>query len=253
MKVPLFPLHAVLCPGIALPLHIFEQRYRDLVRHCIDGSVPFGIVLIRDGREVGGGSLSFSAIGTLAEIRQAGRYPDGRYDLLVVGTGRFAIEDVTVGEELYLVAEATVLDDEIGDIDEARELANRATRRFVRYLELLQPRDGETADEIDIRVEVETEDAMPHGAPGEAPDRPTIGDPASERRVIIPDDPTTLSYLLTGIIQVELPRRQALLEAETTEDRLRALLALIDRETFLLSRRLRAFTPLPEGLGLRGS
>jgi uncharacterized protein len=215
--------------------------------------LPFGIVLIREGREVGGGSLSFSAIGTLAEIRQAGRYPDGRYDLLVVGTGRFAIEDVTVGEESYLVAEAMVLDDEVGDVDEARELANRATRRFVRYLELLQPRDGETSDEIDIRVEVETEDAMPPGQPGDEPDRPTFGDPASERRVIIPDDPTTLSYLLAGIIQVELPRRQALLEADTTEDRLRDLLALIDRETFLLGRRLAAFTPMPEGLGPRRS
>lgn len=237
-----------------MPLHIFEERYRELVKYCIEGSLPFGIVLIRDGREVGGGSMSFSAVGTLAEIRQAGRYPDGRYDLLVVGTGRFAIEDVSVGEELYLVAEATVLDDDIGDVDEARELANRATRRFVRYLELLQPRDGETTEELDIRVEVETQDAMPPEAPGEeAIDRPTLGDPASERRVIIPDDPTTLSYLLAGIIQVELPRRQMLLEADTTEDRLRDLLALIDRETFLLRRRLRALTPLPEGLGPRRS
>ena len=198
MKLPLFPLHAVLCPGIALPLHIFEERYRELVRYCIDASMPFGIVLIRDGREVGGGSLSFSAIGTLAEIRQAGRYPDGRYDLLVVGTGRFAIEDVTVGEELYLIADATVLDDEVGDEDEARELANRATRRFVRYLELLQPQDGETAEELDIRVEVETEDAMPPGSMDDAPDRPMIGDPASERRVIIPDDPDDAVVLADG-------------------------------------------------------
>ncbi len=151
------------------------------------------------------------------------------------------------------MAEATVLEDEVGDVDEARELANRATRRFVRYLELLQPRDGETAEDIDIRVEVETEDAMPAVEPGEEDVRAMIGDPASERRVIIPDDPTVLSYLLAGILQVELPRRQALLEADTTEDRLRDLLTLIDRETFLLGRRLRAFTPLPEGLGPRGS
>jgi hypothetical protein len=74
-----------------------------------------------------------------------------------------------------------------------------------------------------------------------------------ERRVIIPDDPTTLSYLLSGIIQVELPTRQALLEADTTEDRLRDLLGLIDRETFLLRRRLRAFTPTPAVLGPRRS
>ncbi len=243
----------MLCPGIALPLHIFEERYRELVRYCIDGSRPFGIVLIRDGREVGGGSISFSAIGTLAEIRQAGRYPDGRYDLLVVGTGRFAIEKVIVGEEPYLVAEATVIEEDVGDAEIARDLANRATRRFVRYLELLQPRDGETAEELDIRVEVETEDVMPPGSPSDPADPPTMGDPASERRVVIPDDPTTLSYLLAGIIQVELPRRQELLEADTTEDRLRDLLALINRETFLLGSRLRAYTPLPEALGPRRS
>ena len=62
---------------------------------------------------------------------------------------------------------------------------------------------------------------------------------------MIPDDPTTLSYLLAGIIQIELPRRQALLEAETTDERLRELLELIDRETLLLRRRLRAFIPTP--------
>ncbi|HET9521943.1 MAG TPA: LON peptidase substrate-binding domain-containing protein [Candidatus Limnocylindrales bacterium] len=245
MELPLFPLHTVLCPGIALPLHIFEERYRELVRHCIETESPFGVVLIREGREVGAGAIAFSAVGTLAEIRQAGRYPDGRYDLLVVGTGRFAIEDVTVDRRPYLLAEATILDERIGDEAEARRLANLATRRFVRYLELLQPRSGEAADEIDVRVEVETERIV-GDAPG--PD-----DEPPERRVVIPDDPTTLSYLLAGIIQIELPRRQALLEAETTEDRLRLLLGLISRETFLLSRRLRAFLPNPEGLGPRRS
>ncbi|HTG42858.1 MAG TPA: LON peptidase substrate-binding domain-containing protein, partial [Methylomirabilota bacterium] len=224
MELPLFPLHTVLCPGIALPLHIFEDRYRALVRDCVEGAAPFGIVLIRDGREVGGGSISFSAIGTLAEIREARRYPDGRYDLLVVGTKRFAITDVTTDRQPYLVAEATVIDDEVGDEEAARRLANTATRRFVHYLELLQPREGETADEIDIRVEVETENVMPGEEDPDAAERRATGmdfglsaeiDPESmaetedadsgevsglpvERRVIIPDDPTTLSYLLSG-------------------------------------------------------
>ena len=279
MELPLFPLHTVLCPGIALPLHIFEDRYRALVRDCVEGAAPFGIVLIRDGREVGGGSISFSAIGTLAEIREARRYPDGRYDLLVVGTKRFAITDVTTDRQPYLVAEATVIDDEVGDEEAARRLANTATRRFVHYLELLQPREGETAEEIDIRVEVETENVMPGEEDPDAAERRATGmdfglsaeiDPESmaetedadsgelsglpvERRVIIPDDPTTLSYLLSGIIQVELPTRQALLEADTTEERLRDLLGLIDRETFLLRRRLRAFTPTPGVIGPRRS
>ena len=93
---------------------------------------------------------------------------------------------------------------------------------------------------------------MPAEEPGEEDVRATIGDPASERRVIYSrTTQRSLSYLLAGIIQVELPRRQELLEADTTEDRLRELLALIDRETFLLRRRLRAYTPLPDGLGPR--
>jgi Lon protease-like protein len=245
MELPLFPLHTVLCPGIALPLHIFEERYRELVRHCIETETPFGVVLIRDGHEVGDGAIAFAAVGTLAVIRRAGRHPDGRFDLLVVGTSRFAVEDVTVDERPYLVAEATVLDEDIGDEAEARRLANLATRRFVGYLELLQPRSGEAAEEIDIRVEVETERIV-----GE---EPAADDEPPERRVVIPDDPTTLSYLLAGIIQVELPRRQALLEADTTEDRLRQLIALIDRETFLLRGRMRAYLPMPEGLGPRRS
>jgi Lon protease-like protein len=258
MQLPLFPLHTVLCPGIALPLHIFEDRYRELVRYCLETQSPFGVVLIRDGQEAGGGSIAFSAIGTTAEIRRAGRYPDGRYDLLVVGTGRFAVEGVTVGEQPYIVAEATLLDDEVADPDEARRLANVATRRFVRYLELLQPRDGEATEEIDISVEVETEDADAPVAGPEEEESTSIGeveveqgDETVRRRVVIPDDPTTLSYLLAGIIQIELPRRQALLESETTDER--DLLDLIDRETFLLRRRLRAFIPTPTTIGPRGS
>jgi Lon protease-like protein len=260
MQLPLFPLHTVLCPGIALPLHIFEERYRELVRYCIDTPSPFGVVLIREGQEAGGGTLSFSAIGTTAEIRRAGRYPDGRYDLLVVGTGRFAIEEVTVGQAPYIVAEATLLDDEVADADEVRRLANVATRRFVTYLELLQPREGESTEEIDISVEVETEDTEPVEGVTEEEAPGTIGeveveqgDETVRRRVVIPDDPTTLSYLLAGIIQIELPRRQALLEAETTDERLRELLLLIDRETFLLRRRLRAFIPTGAALQRRGS
>lgn len=252
MELPLFPLHTVLCPGIALPLHIFEERYREMVRHCLERESPFGVALITEGREVGGGSISFARLGTVAEIRQVGRYPDGRFDLLVVGTRRFTVDSVAADSRPYLVGDVTELGEPVGDEELARSLANRATRRFVRYLELLQPRDGETAEEIDVRVEIETDvaggEASPHGD-----DPSLLADEGPERRVVIPDDPTTLSYLLAGILQVELPRRQALLEAETTEDRLRELLGLIEREIALLGRRWRAFTPGPAGLGPRRS
>ncbi len=264
MQIPLFPLHTVLCPGIALPLHIFEPRYRLMVERCVEREAPFGIVLIREGREVGGDEVAIAGVGTFAEIRQAGRYPDGRYDLLVVGTGRFAIQDVEAALEPWLVANVLPLDDEVGRQERAMRLASRTMRRFVGYLQLLQPMDGETADDIDVRIEVETE---PEGEDAEDVGRPggrggSIGSPGAgdleasteeearaasldetARRLVIPDDPTTLSYLLSGIIQVDSLQRQVLLEADTTEERLAALDAVLDRELWLLRRRLRQYSP----------
>ena len=263
MELPLFPLSTVLCPGIAMPLHVFEDRYRAMVGHCLETGSPFGIVQIRSGREVGAGTVSFNGIGTIAEIRDAGRDEDGRYDLLVVGTRRFEIRRILTNGQPYLVADVQLLDEEIGDAVVAQRLALTATRRFVAYLELLQPRFGETAEEIDVRVEIDADDDdgdadepesgsfggdLPDDGPssGSPPDDAGGPDKASagrRRRVTIPDDPTVLSYLLAGILQIEAPRRQALLETVTTEARLGELLALIDRETFLLERRLRFFRP----------
>ena len=250
MQVPLFPLHTVLCPGIVMPLHIFEERYRALTRHCIETGSPFGIVLIREGLQVGmSTSLSVAGVGALAEIREASRYADGRYDLLVAGTGRFALEGVDVSSAPYLVGTVTGLDDDVGDEDIAEGLSAAAVRRFVRYLELLRTREGEEGDILDIRVEVDAkrepmvEDDVASELLIDATDDDTELEPVLEPRLLIPDDPTTLSYLLSGILQVELPRRQALLEAETTVERLAELITLLDREILLLSRRLRFFAP----------
>ena len=74
-------------------------------------------------------------------------------------------------------------------------------------------------------------------------------EPPTARDLVIPDDPTILSYLISGIVQVELPRRQGLLEAETTVERLEALIRLLDRELMLLTSRLRLFTPDPRLTG----
>ncbi len=273
MEIPLFPLHTVLCPGIVLPLHIFEDRYRALTRHCLDTGAPFGVVLIRDGREVGAHrSLALAGVGALVEIREAGRYPDGRYDLLAAATGRFTIDAVDQAREPYLVADVTPLEDEVGDEARAERLAASAIRRFVRYLELMRARDGETVEALDIRVEVENAGSDDDGDEadedeiveqldvevdldlGELDDSPgaleieTVTPPTdAERRrdLVIPDDPTVLSYLLSGIVQIELPRRQALLEASTTVERLEALVRLLDREVVLLAGRLRLFAPDP--------
>jgi len=268
MEIPLFPLHTVLCPGSVLPLHIFEDRYRALTRHCLDTGEPFGVVLIREGAEVGAKqrTLALAGVGALVEIREAGRYPDGRYDLIAAATGRFAIDAVDQGREPYLVADVTPLEDEVGDEARAERLSASAIRRFVRYLELMRTRDGETTEVLDIRVEVDGRDggsdatdddgdldastaddsaaSEPMTETGPAAREDADAAPADRRRdLVIPDDPTVLSYLLSGIVQLELPRRQALLEAATTVIRLEALIRLLDREVALLSHRLRLFSP----------
>jgi Lon protease-like protein len=258
MEIPLFPLHTVLCPGIALPLHIFEPRYRLMIERCVRLDQPFGIVLIREGREVGGDTVAIAGVGTLAEIRQVTKLPDGRYDLLVVGSQRFAIEEVDPEREPWIMATVTPLDDDLGDPDRATRLASRTMRRFVDYLHLLQPVDGETADELDVRVEIETEadpaaglsepDAGVSKRPaaseraGDDPERSAKLEEAA-RRLIIPEDPTVLSYLLSGILQVDAMQRQVLLEAETTEERIAVLDEMLDRELWMLRRRLRHYAP----------
>ncbi len=280
IEVPLFPLHAVLCPGVAMPLHVFEPRYRALVRHCLAENAPFGVVLIREGREVGGGSIAVAEMGTFAEIREATRYADGRYDLVANGAGRFRLNRVIVGRDPFIVGVVEPVEDELGDPDVAHDLSVAVTRQFIRYLELLQPSEDEggadveltlDADPSELDVEPTPDDlaaieaeAAGAGAGGtadvdaaDAPDLmaepvdppPILPESAEETLEIasadltIPDEPTALSYLLTGIVELDLPRRQALLEASTTEIRLGALAAVLEREIELLGRRLRIYAP----------
>jgi Lon protease-like protein len=248
MQIPLFPLHTVLAPGIALPLHVFEERYRILVRRCLDTSSPFGVVLIREGSEVlpqdgREQELSIAGVGTLAEIREANKLVDGRWDLLVVGAGRFAVREVRTEQEPYLVADVVPIDDDPGDAVTAEALVQRVTARFVQYLRLLQPREGEAAEPIDVQVEVDVDDE-PDDADDARPDAAPRGGPEALAAALhIPDDPSALSFLLTGIVQVELDRKQALLEATSAEERLRDLDELLDRELLLLTLRLAPFTP----------
>src|SRR5690606_10969850 len=94
--LPLFPLGLVLFPGEAVPLHIFEDRYRDLVRHCLETDAPFGVVLA-DGDEM-------ARVGCAARIsRVLQRYDDGRLDIVAVGEERFEVDEVTQ-ERSYLTA-----------------------------------------------------------------------------------------------------------------------------------------------------
>ncbi len=245
MDLPLFPLHTVLCPGIALPLHIFEPRYRLMVDRCLERDEGFGVVWIRDGREVGVGDIAVATIGTRAEIREADRYTDGRFDVVAIGTERFRIEEVYTDREPYLVARVEPIDEPLGDEDRAGKLARLATRRFVRYVdqvrELAVDDDDDDADEDEpdaaaavtglIEPQESGDEAEPDPARTEAP---ILG---------IPADPTLLSHLLSGIVELDLRTRQRLLEAATTEARLAELTLTLGREVAYLEQGLRVFTP----------
>ena len=258
MQIPLFPLHTVLSPGLALPLHVFEERYRLMVRRCLDTSTPFGVVLIREGSEVaprdgGPQELAIASVGTFAEIREASRYSDGRWDLLAVGAGRFVIDTVRSDDEPYLVAEVEPLDDEPGDEAAAEALAQRVSRRFVDYLRLLQPRDGEGSKPIDVQVEVEVPDTPEAHDELEVIATDAIDGADVSSTLRIPDDPSQLSFLLSGILQVEPLRKQTLLEATTAEERLRDLDRVLDRELRLLRERLAPYAPERHALTGRSS
>jgi len=142
-SLPLFPLHTVLCPGIALPLHIFEPRYRAMIGRCLEEDAPFGVVLIRDGRETGGLAGRIAEVGTAARIRQVGRYADGRMDIVTIGVRRFRVHALDTAREAWLTGIVEDLDDPLGgSAEDAAALADRAGRRFLDYLARVQEGDG---------------------------------------------------------------------------------------------------------------
>ena len=130
----MFPLGTVLLPFAHLPLHIFEPRYRALVRDVLAGDGEFGVVLIERGQEVGGGDVRFG-VGTVAKVMQTAELPDGRWLLDAVGTERFRITE-WLPDDPYPLAMIEPLDDEPSD-DEAEE-RRTAVERLLRQVLALQ-------------------------------------------------------------------------------------------------------------------
>jgi Lon protease-like protein len=103
VRLPLFPLNVVLLPGADLPLHIFEPRYRQMVRECLDTQTPFGMLLaLQNG---------IAGTGCTAEILEVTkRYPDGRSDILTVGRSPFRVVEL-FNHETLLRGEVDFLED----------------------------------------------------------------------------------------------------------------------------------------------
>lgn len=130
-RIPLFPLHTLLLPQTDLGLHVFEQRYRNLVSDCLNKSREFGVVLIKHGSEVGGPAEPHP-VGTSATIAGYARLPDGRYLLEVEGTRRFRIEAMSSNGS-YPAATVTWLSEPIGNFAQARRASLDVDRLFGTY------------------------------------------------------------------------------------------------------------------------
>jgi uncharacterized protein len=210
-KLPLFPLGTVLYPGQVLPLHIFEERYRQLVADLLAGPQPreFGVIAIRHGRETGvDGVSALYQTGCTTRLRQVERYPDGRYDLVTVGARRFRLLGLD-DPAPYLTADVGLLPDGPGEEGAAAVAVSAVQASFRSYLDLLAERGGA---------------------------RVTVSD--------LPDEPVLMSYLVAAAVVVDLPVKQALLEEPDAVRRLTAERALLARECQML-RSLTA-TPAPD-------
>jgi Lon protease-like protein len=110
LLLPLFPLELVLLPGVPLPLHIFEPRYKEMIAECLEQKKPFGVVRAS--------SEGVAEIGCTAEILSVTKtYDDGRMDILTRGVERFEVVHVNE-ERAFLQAEISVVEDEDENDDE---------------------------------------------------------------------------------------------------------------------------------------
>lgn len=212
----MFPLGTVLFPGLVMPLSVFEQRYRELVRHLLelpDGAPrEFGVVAIQRGWEVDhhagdSATLSLHEVGCSAEIRQVTEHPDGGFELVTVGRRRFSIRSITPAATPYLIADVEWLDETEGAPGEADRLAPALLDLFQRYLRLVRP--DQTGEQV-------------------------------------PDDPVVLSHVIAASTALPLAERQALLAARDAASRLRLERRLLGREVALLGHVRAVPVPLPE-------
>lgn len=197
--IPLFPLGTVLLPGAPLPLHVFEDRYRRLMDDLLElpaGERRFGVIAIRQGREVGvDGVRALHDVGCMAQIVNSEAKPDGTYGLECVGTTRFRISSLDT-ELPYLRGSVEWLPEPAGETD---GLVGLATERYADYRQAIGSIRNVTL---------------------ELPELPT--------------DPRLLSYLIAATVIADLTDRQAFLAEHDAAGRLAAEARWLFREATLV-------------------
>jgi len=198
LELPLFPLDVVLFPGMLLPLHIFEDRYRLMISQCLQGERQFGVVLATPVQDEQG-TTQVSTIGTSARITQVQHLEDGCLDIMTTGYERFQLLQI-VRAEPYFVGRIEPYPLEDTDSPQVRSLVGKVTGSFVRYLRLA----GEV---LGARIEVAS----------------------------APRDRTSLAYLMAMSLQIPLLEKQVLLDAPDVLALFNKELTILSREEILLN------------------
>ena len=192
-EMPLFPLSVVLFPGMPLPLHIFEPRYRLMIERCLDNDSTFGVAQIIEGQE-GYADTRPAPIGCAAEIIEVSPYADGRLNVQTLGTRRFEILSYREQDD-YLVGTCQWLEDD-GDEDGLVRASMRIRGLLSRYFDSL---------------------SLSTALPAE------LGD------LDVPQDPYALSMFIAAIMTLPNNQKQTLLEMTSTKARLEVEEFLLER------------------------
>ncbi len=197
-ELPLFPLNTVLFPGMPINLHIFEERYIQMIETCAAAQQPFGVVLIRNGQEAMGPLADPYPVGCTAQITQLERTDDGRMNIVAVGLERFRIHSLSF-DQPYLVGIVELIPlDEDGQL----EYAGEQLRPWVeRYLSAL----SKTAEGLEISTD--------H----------------------LPENPLALGYLAAALVQIPTEQKQELLTADEAGSFLTEVRTVYRREVALLN------------------
>ncbi len=211
MDMPLFPLNVVLFPGMVLPLHIFEDRYREMINHCIETKSPFGVVLIANGTRAGI-AVKPHAVGTAAHIRRVQKMPDGRMSIITVGKQRFRIEEVDHSKS-YLTATVRHMPVVNGATRQAQQLTEEVRPMILEYVELIAK-----ASQSEVKL------------------------------TNLPTDPKGLALMVGIALQVNNDEKQSLLELPGIPQMLTREQHLLSRE-ILITRHMVDTQPAIEKLG----
>ncbi len=209
VELPLFPLNnVVLFPGMPLPLHIFEERYKDMIGDCVRRSEPFGVLLIKEGSEVGEPASPHS-VGSTARISQVQRLQEGRLNILTRGERRFELL-ATAQTSPHQVGLVRYIPDEEGIVS-ATTLAG-VREQYIQLQRFLTAMSG-----------------------------------GWNREIPVPDDPIDLARASSSALAVSLPLppdvRQDLLETRTAGQQLEKLLSLMRQANRIIAEQVEQNTP----------